>query len=81
MVMLQQRILFWRRLKKMSSHSAASSLQILRLKGRTILIRDDEDEDDEMEEIEIVYTAELRTSVWKMKVQLDRKFYELIISI
>ena len=69
------------KVKKMSSHSPASSLQILRLKGRTILIRDDEDEDDEMEEIEIVYTAELRTSVWKMKVQLDRKFYELIISI
>ena len=43
------------KVRKMSSHSPASSLQILRLKGRTILIRDDEDEDedDEMEEIEI----------------------------
>ena len=38
------------KVRKMSSHSPGSSLQILRLKGRTILIRDDEDEDDEMEE-------------------------------
>ena len=41
------------KVKKMSSHSSASSLQILRLKGRTVLIRDDEKENDEMEETEI----------------------------
>ena len=51
--MLQQRILFWRRLKKCHRIEPLHHWQILRLKGRTVLIRDDEDEDDEMEEIEI----------------------------
>ena len=73
------------KVRKMSSHSPASSLQILRLKGRTILIRDDEDEDDEMKETEIYYTAgcmhcELLYGKWKY-LELDCKIYELIISI